>query len=149
MKFYDWALCVVGLQREGCLRLRKVIEWNCLHTLTFREAVPPCWETFISDKQTSKPEDGGGGGEGGNQEGEWRMPIWGEGVRRGERRGNSRHHLLWREGLMFPFYCHKGLVQKYAQIKHPMNTQKNEKTHQTGERNIIHCISLFFPLQFD
>lgn len=139
----------MGLQKEDCLKLRKVIEWNYLHTLTFREAVPFSLVgklLFQTNKKTSQKMEEEEVKE--ETRGKGRMLIPGEGGGRGERSGN-RHHLLWRDGLMFPFYCCKGLVQKYAQSKHPMNTQQNEKTHHTGYKNIIYCISPFFPLQFD
>lgn len=46
---------MVGLQKEDCRRLRKVKEWNYLHTLTFREAVPfALVGKLISDKQASQ-----------------------------------------------------------------------------------------------
>lgn len=40
MHFYGWTLCFVGLQKKDFLKLRKVIDWNYLYTLTFREGVP-------------------------------------------------------------------------------------------------------------
>ena len=39
MNFYGWVLCVVSLQKEECPRLRKVVKWTYLCTLTSEEAV--------------------------------------------------------------------------------------------------------------